>query len=224
MEDELPFTTVRSTKNVALKISGFKLYIFLVLILFVLGVGAIIFVAKSGHANITQNTLGEKTSDEGLTNFVPVSGNKAPTPQQNGNYGPSAPTQTSTPTPKPTTKPTTKPSATAAPTPTPTQTPTPTSNPTTQPTSTPSPLTVTCTSTPTSQIVGYKVTWNSNVGGGSGGYEYIWTGSDGLSGTTASVLKEAGYETEGTKSATLKVTDSSSQTKEATCSIKINPA
>ena len=75
---------------------------------------------------------------------------------------------------------------------------------------------VSCSGSPSSVYVSQPVTWNSSVSGGSGSFTYSWSGTDGLSGTTASVQKA--YTTAGTKQATVAVTDTvSGQTSSASC-------
>jgi len=78
------------------------------------------------------------------------------------------------------------------------------------PTSNPTPLTlVSCTVSPSNTVsVGDTVRWTANVSGGTSPRFYSWTGTEGLSGTTAFVEKV--YNATGTKSASVTVTDSSS--------------
>ncbi|HQT82918.1 MAG TPA: PKD domain-containing protein [Candidatus Paceibacterota bacterium] len=66
-------------------------------------------------------------------------------------------------------------------------------------------IVTTCTGSPASPYVNQPVTWSSSTVGGSGSYTYSWTGTDGLSGSTASVQKT--YITAGQKSASVTVTD-----------------
>ena len=76
------------------------------------------------------------------------------------------------------------------------------------PTSNPTPLTlVSCTVSPSNTVsVGSPVVWTANASGGTGPYTYLWGGSDGLTGTSASVAKT--YSTAGVKFATITVTSS----------------
>lgn len=67
------------------------------------------------------------------------------------------------------------------------------------------PLSVSCNATPATAMVGQNVTWRAvPVGGPSSVYTYLWTGTDGLTGNTASVNKS--YSAIGTKHATTTVT------------------
>jgi hypothetical protein len=77
---------------------------------------------------------------------------------------------------------------------------------------TPPPVTGTCSITPsTDGYVGDPYTWKvSGVSGGTGTYTYSWTGSENLSGTTATVRKT--YTTAGTKSASVTITSGSQST------------
>jgi trimeric autotransporter adhesin len=75
-------------------------------------------------------------------------------------------------------------------------------------------FTVTCSATPNPVTVNQPVSWSSAATGGTGSYAYAWTGSDGLSGTAASLTKT--YESLGEKNATLTVT-SGSQTITTAC-------
>jgi hypothetical protein len=65
------------------------------------------------------------------------------------------------------------------------------------------PLLGSCTASPAIANMDQTVTWTVTVSGGIGNYEYSWTGTDGLSGTTASVDKV--YTTSGQKYATTTV-------------------
>jgi len=81
--------------------------------------------------------------------------------------------------------------------------------------------TVSCSGTPGNPYVGQPVTWSSVVTGGSRSYSYSWSGTDGLTGTTANVSKS--YSGIGQKSASLIVTDSrSSLTGSAVCTTGVN--
>lgn len=59
------------------------------------------------------------------------------------------------------------------------------------------------------------VVWSASGYGGNGNYTYSWSGTDGLSGNTISVLNN--YSTAGTKTASLTVTSSDGQTVTANC-------
>jgi len=75
---------------------------------------------------------------------------------------------------------------------------------------------VSCAGSPSSVYLNQPVTWSSSVSGGSGSFSYSWSGTDSLSGTSASVQKA--YSTTGTKQATVLVTDTvSGQTSSASC-------
>ncbi len=75
-----------------------------------------------------------------------------------------------------------------------------------------------CFADPATAKTGDSITWRSTVSGGIGEKSYAWTGTDGLSGTSANVSKS--YATEGTKSATLVIT-SGTQTITRTCTAEI---
>lgn len=76
--------------------------------------------------------------------------------------------------------------------------------------------TVSCSGAPSTAYTGQPVTWSSSVSGGSGSYTYSWSGTDGLSGTSASVQKT--YSTEGAKQAMVAVTDTiSGETASGSC-------
>lgn len=65
-------------------------------------------------------------------------------------------------------------------------------------------LDVGCYADPINAGINQPVTWNVEVTGGAGPYAYSWTGTDGLTGTTASVIKF--YSSSGAKSAVVTVT------------------
>jgi hypothetical protein len=65
-------------------------------------------------------------------------------------------------------------------------------------------LDIGCYADPSSAERNQPVTWTAEVTGGAAPYTYSWTGSDGLSGTGASVIKY--YPTSGTKTAIVTVT------------------
>jgi hypothetical protein len=79
-------------------------------------------------------------------------------------------------------------------------------------------LSVICAVSPNSAKIGDTVNWHSQVSGGTGIYTYNWSGTDGLSGQTAEVVKS--YSTVGHKTGTVTVT-SGSETVSATCDISI---
>lgn len=70
-------------------------------------------------------------------------------------------------------------------------------------------LSISCAPTNLNAAVGQTVTWFSSVTGGSGGYLYMWSGTEGLSGNTSTVGKT--YATGGQKFATLTVTSGNRQ-------------
>lgn len=65
------------------------------------------------------------------------------------------------------------------------------------------PLSVSCSVTPSVITVGSSATWSASVSGGTT-YTYSWSGTDGLSGTASTVAKQ--YTTAGTKSGQVAVT------------------
>ena len=79
----------------------------------------------------------------------------------------------------------------------------------------PPPLVVSCSVNPTTILIDGSATWSSAVSGGSGSYTYSWSGTDGLSGTTASVTKV--YTTSGTKSASVAVSSLGVTSQVASC-------
>ncbi|MFA5876784.1 MAG: CARDB domain-containing protein [Candidatus Paceibacterota bacterium] len=58
-------------------------------------------------------------------------------------------------------------------------------------------LNTSCAVAPTSGYTNDNITWTASPAGGTGSYTYSWSGTDGLSGTTQSVVKQ--YTTVGTK-------------------------
>ncbi|HEY4479574.1 MAG TPA: cytochrome b5 domain-containing protein, partial [Candidatus Paceibacterota bacterium] len=76
-------------------------------------------------------------------------------------------------------------------------------------TSAPSPLSVSCSASPTSINRGDASSWGATITGGLGSYTYNWSGTDGLLGTTPSVAQV--YNTVGTKSASVTVTSGAEQ-------------
>jgi hypothetical protein len=75
-------------------------------------------------------------------------------------------------------------------------------------------LSVSCSASDTSINTGDNVTWRANVSGGSGSYNYDWSGTDGLSGSNSSVSKT--YYDYGDKYASVTVT-SNNQTVSRDC-------
>ena len=82
-------------------------------------------------------------------------------------------------------------------------------------------LNASCTATPSVVQTNQNVTWLSQVSGGNGtaSYTYLWTGTDGLSSASSTVVKS--YATAGTKNAQL-VVMSGSQTRTVNCSVVVN--
>jgi hypothetical protein len=81
---------------------------------------------------------------------------------------------------------------------------------------------VTCSATPSSVLVGQNVTWNSFVNGGSGYYNYSWSGTDNL-GNSGSQAVTTSYSTPGQKQATVTVS-SNGITLSQTCTIYVSAA
>lgn len=65
-------------------------------------------------------------------------------------------------------------------------------------------LTVSCTATPSSAELFGPVMWSADISGSNGPFVYAWSGSDGLSGSTAYVFKS--YSSIGNKTARVSVT------------------
>jgi hypothetical protein len=88
-----------------------------------------------------------------------------------------------------------------------------------------SPITASCSASPTSGMQGDAITWTASASGGDtdNPYTYVWSGTDSLSGSTSSVVKR--YGTTGTKTASVKVTDAdgTSVTQACSNSATINP-
>ena len=76
-------------------------------------------------------------------------------------------------------------------------------------------LDIGCYSDPANTKIDQPVTWNVEVKGSLAPYTYSWTGSEGLSGTTASVIKY--YGTSGSKSAIVTVTSADGKTAVNAC-------
>lgn len=70
--------------------------------------------------------------------------------------------------------------------------------------------------------IGDTVRWNSSVQGGNGNYMYSWTGTNGLSSNQSTVITS--YNSAGTKSATLTVTNSDGQMMTQACSGSVDIA
>jgi hypothetical protein len=88
-----------------------------------------------------------------------------------------------------------------------------------------SPISATCSVSPSSGWIGDTFTWTaSNATGGTGPYTYTWNGTDGLSGTGTSVTKQPSYTTTGTKTGSVTVTASvgGSKTIDCTNSVLVN--
>lgn len=67
-------------------------------------------------------------------------------------------------------------------------------------------ITASCSVAPSSGVVGDTFTWTvSDVAGGSGSYEYLWLGTDSLSGINVTSVQKS-YATAGTKTASVTVT------------------
>ncbi len=75
-------------------------------------------------------------------------------------------------------------------------------------------LSVSCSANDTSINVGDTATWNANASGGTGGYSFTWTGTDGLSGGSSNISKT--YNNPGTKQASVTVS-SGNQFKTVNC-------
>lgn len=70
-------------------------------------------------------------------------------------------------------------------------------------------LSVSCLATPNPADLFESVLWNSSVSGGTSGYTYTWSGTDGLSGSQSTAQKS--YTSVGTKTATLTVVSGGEQ-------------
>ncbi len=80
-------------------------------------------------------------------------------------------------------------------------------------------LVVSCYPTNSNVQAGNNITWNTSVSGGTGSYNYSWSGTDNLYGT-GSVVSQY-YSQTGTKNALVTVT-SGGQTASASCSANVN--
>ena len=83
--------------------------------------------------------------------------------------------------------------------------------------------TVRCSVSPTAINVGGSARWTAVASGGNGTYTYAWTGTDSLTGTTASVNKI--YNTAGTKTGSVRVTSGGRSSAWASCtnSVTVRP-
>lgn len=79
-------------------------------------------------------------------------------------------------------------------------------------------FTLSCDVAPTLAGINETVNWKALPSGGTGTYSYSWTGSDGLSGSSANVSKA--YQSEGQKSGTVTVT-SGTETLSRTCVARV---
>ncbi|MEK7120614.1 MAG: PKD domain-containing protein, partial [Patescibacteria group bacterium] len=80
-------------------------------------------------------------------------------------------------------------------------------------------LNVSCGVNSSTYQIGNNVNWYSNISGGSGSYNYSWSGTDGLSGNSSSINRS--YSSVGIKTATIYVT-SGNQSAQATCQTNIS--
>lgn len=79
-----------------------------------------------------------------------------------------------------------------------------------------------CTSNSSSVEVGESVTWSVSVNGNTSDYNYLWSGTDGLSSSSSSVTTT--YSTSGTKNASVHITSSNSSSSVAisrACSVLV---
>ncbi len=77
-------------------------------------------------------------------------------------------------------------------------------------------LDIACFVDPTNATANQPVTWKAEVVGGVAPYTYTWTGSDGVSGSSQSLIKY--YSTSGSKSAVVTVTSADGKTATHACS------
>lgn len=80
----------------------------------------------------------------------------------------------------------------------------------------------TCTANVSNPAIGDTVTWTVHAAGGNGFYGYVWTGTDGLSGTNFTNLTKS-YSTSGTKIANVRIT-SNNQSVNVQCSVVVQAA
>jgi hypothetical protein len=76
-------------------------------------------------------------------------------------------------------------------------------------------LNISCSVDSSSVTINQPVTWTATVTGGAAPYTYSWSGSDGLSGSQASIIKY--YGSSGYKVATVSVTSADGSTNTHTC-------
>ena len=76
-------------------------------------------------------------------------------------------------------------------------------------------LDIGCYSDPATISINQPITWSTEVTGGVAPYTYSWTGSDGLTGSSASVIKT--YSASGEKSAIVTVTSADGKTGSRSC-------
>lgn len=81
-------------------------------------------------------------------------------------------------------------------------------------------LSVSCYARPSNPETGESVRWYANVYGGSGDYDYDWSGTNSLNSSTKNPSKT--YSTEGTKYATVTVKDDNGYSVTQTCSIYVD--
>ncbi|MBI2023836.1 PKD domain-containing protein [Candidatus Giovannonibacteria bacterium] len=81
------------------------------------------------------------------------------------------------------------------------------------------PLSVSCSASPSTINTGESTTWTATVTGGAGSPTFSWSGTNGLSGTSQTVIKT--YNSAGTKNAEVRVT-SGTEIETASCSLTVN--
>jgi hypothetical protein len=89
-------------------------------------------------------------------------------------------------------------------------------------TMTAAPIAASCSASPTTGKQGDPITWTATASGGDtdSAYSYVWSGTDGLTGSTASVVKR--YDTTGTQTASVKVTDADGTSVTKACSNSVS--
>lgn len=80
-------------------------------------------------------------------------------------------------------------------------------------------LQITCSPDNEDFDIDERVTWQAFVSGGDGDYDYDWSGTDGLDGTSRT--ESIRYDDDGRKTATVRVTDGEGRSDSATCRIDI---
>jgi hypothetical protein len=80
-------------------------------------------------------------------------------------------------------------------------------------------LDVTCSVNQSTADVDEEVTWRAYATGGDGSYDYDWSGTDGLDGSSRNI--DWSYDDSGTKRATITV-ESDGQTASASCTVRVN--